>query len=126
MVLECRLGNALGMGMVDQLRIKQVLLNLLSNAVKFTPEGGSIILVADSDSTAITLSVTDTGIGMAPDHVARAMQPFAQIDSSLARRYPGTGLGLPLAKSFVDLHGGTMTVESVVGRGTTVTVVLPL
>ncbi|MBC7950462.1 MAG: PAS domain S-box protein [Rhodospirillaceae bacterium] len=124
-VLECRMGAGLGMGLVDPLRIKQVLLNLLSNAVKFTPEGGSIFLVADCGPAGITLSVTDTGIGMDQSHVARAMQPFAQIDSSLARRYPGTGLGLPLAKSFVELHGGTIMVESVMGRGTTVTVVLP-
>ncbi|MBC7905168.1 MAG: HAMP domain-containing histidine kinase [Rhodospirillaceae bacterium] len=124
--LECSLGSNLGMGLVDPLRLKQVLLNLLSNAVKFTPEGGSIFLVGDSGPAGITLSVTDTGIGMEQSHVAKAMEPFAQVDSSLSRRYPGTGLGLPLAKSFVELHGGTVMVESVMGRGTTVTVVLPL
>lgn len=124
-LLEYRMSDGMGMAMVDPLRIKQVLLNLLSNAVKFTPEGGSVFLVGDRDHAGITLAVTDTGIGMAPDNVDKVMQPFAQVDSSLARRYPGTGLGLPLAKSFVDLHGGTMMVDSIIGRGTTVTVVLP-
>jgi signal transduction histidine kinase len=77
------------------------------------------------ETRAFVLTVTDTGIGMTAEESEQAMQPFRQIDSSLSRRYQGTGLGLPLTKSLVDLHGGEMTLESTVGVGTTVTVILP-
>ncbi|HWB50512.1 MAG TPA: HAMP domain-containing sensor histidine kinase, partial [Stellaceae bacterium] len=110
----------------DELRLEQVLLNLVSNAVKFTPTGGRITVAATlalSGETMIT--VADTGIGMAPDDIPRALQPFGQIDNSLARPHGGTGLGLPLAQRLIELHGGTMTIDSELGKGTTVTVVLP-
>jgi signal transduction histidine kinase len=71
------------------------------------------------------LDVRDTGIGIAPEHVARALSPFGQVDSRLSRRYEGTGLGLPLARALAELHGGTLTLDSAPGRGTTVRVTLP-
>jgi PAS domain S-box-containing protein len=110
----------------DELRLEQVMLNLVSNAVKFTPEGGTITVWAEPAlSGEIAISVADTGIGMAPEDIPRAMQPFGQIDNSLARPHGGTGLGLPLAQRLVELHGGTLTIDSEFGKGTTVTVRLP-
>jgi PAS domain S-box-containing protein len=111
---------------VDPLRLKQILLNLLSNAVKFTPEGGQITVTgevgADGD---FLLSISDTGIGIAPEDIHRVLEPFGQADSALHRRYEGTGLGLPLAKALVELHGGALGLESQPGVGTTVTLRLP-
>jgi signal transduction histidine kinase len=110
----------------DDRKLKQILLNLLSNAVKFTPGGGRVELSARIDETGdLLLAVADTGIGIAPGDLERVMQPFAQVDSRLNRRYEGTGLGLPLTRGLVELHGGTMTIESELDRGTTVTVRLP-
>jgi PAS domain S-box-containing protein len=111
---------------VDERRLKQVLINLLSNAVKFTPAGGRVHVDADFDlKHGFRFRVRDTGIGMAPEDLPKALTPFGQIDSALARRYEGTGLGLPLAKELVELHGGTLDIDSATGRGTTVTVTLP-
>ena len=109
----------------DPRRFRQVLLNLLSNALKFTPKGGAITLTAERRGTAIAIAVADTGIGMAPGHIEIALAPFGQVDNRLARRYEGTGLGLPLVKRLVELHGGTLAIDSALGRGTTVTVLLP-
>ena len=110
----------------DELRLEQVLLNLVSNAVKFTPSGGRVSVAASlALSGEAVIAVVDTGIGMAPEDIPRALQPFAQVDNSLARPHGGTGLGLPLAQRLVELHGGTMTIDSQLGKGTTVTVVLP-
>ncbi|MGH6967539.1 MAG: ATP-binding response regulator [Stellaceae bacterium] len=110
----------------DERMVKQVLLNLLSNAIKFTPSGGSVRVVARVDEAdGLTIQVVDTGIGIAAADLERALQPFEQIDSSLHRKYQGTGLGLPLARSMCELHGGRFTIESTVGKGTTVTVRFP-
>jgi PAS domain S-box-containing protein len=110
----------------DELRLEQVLLNLVSNAVKFTQEGGHVTVSAIlASSGEAVISVVDTGIGMAPEDIPRALQPFGQIDNSLARPHGGTGLGLPLAQRLVELHGGTMSIDSQLGKGTTVTVMLP-
>jgi signal transduction histidine kinase len=110
----------------DAAKLRQILLNLLSNAVKFTEPGGSVaVSAADAEPGWMSLSVTDTGIGMSPEDVLVAMAPFGQVDSRLARRYEGTGLGLPLTNALVELHGGTLTIDSERGRGTTVTVMLP-
>ncbi len=111
--------------MADPTRLRQILLNLLSNAVKFTPEGKSVALSCGRDGERLYMRVADTGIGMKPDDLAMVMQPFHQVDNSFSRRYEGAGLGLPLTQSLVDLHGATMTIESTVGEGTTVTVYLP-
>jgi PAS domain S-box-containing protein len=110
----------------DPIRLKQVLLNLLANAIKFTPRGGRVDVAAwrDADGAA-AIQVTDTGIGMNPDDIPTAMLPFQQIDGAWDRRYEGTGLGLTLTQSLVELHGGTLTIDSAIGRGTTATVRLP-
>jgi signal transduction histidine kinase len=109
----------------DPTRLKQILLNLLSNAIKFTPEDHAVTLSVEDSEDDYCFVVTDTGIGMSEPEIADAMQPFRQIDNSLARRYPGTGLGLPLTKSLIDLHGGVLEIVSAIGQGTTVTVRLP-
>lgn len=107
----------------DPVRLKQVLLHLLSNALKFTPAGGAVRMRAQAaDGGVVVIAVTDTGIGMAPDQIVAALEPFHQLDSSLARRFEGTGLGLALTKALVELHGGTLAIESREGEGTTVTV----
>ena len=110
----------------DERRMRQILLNLLTNAVKFTPERGSITVNAWRDESGdLLLSVKDTGIGMMPQDIPKALAPFEQIDSGLSRKQEGTGLGLPLTKSLVERHDGTMTIESALGQGTTVIVRLP-
>jgi len=109
----------------DDRRIRQILINLLSNAVKFTPEGGQVRVLAYRKNQDIVIAVIDTGIGMAPEEIPKALEPFGQIDSKISRKYEGTGLGLPLAKHLAELHGGTLTVESEARVGTTVTIVLP-
>jgi PAS domain S-box-containing protein len=111
----------------DPRKLRQVLINLLSNAVKFTPRGGRIrIEAARAAGGGLLLRVADTGIGMAADDIAQALTPFKQIDNSLARKYEGAGLGLPLAKNLVELHGGALEVMSELGQGTIVTCGFPL
>ena len=110
----------------DERKLKQILLNLLTNAVKFTPAGGRItVAAAASPDGGLLLTVADTGIGIAADDIATALAPFGQVDGSLQRKYDGTGLGLPLSRAMVELHGGTLDIESTVGAGTTVTIRLP-
>jgi two-component system cell cycle sensor histidine kinase PleC len=109
----------------DATRLRQVLLNLLSNAIKFTPAGGLILVSAQRHDDRIDLTVRDSGIGMEAKDIPTAFEPFGQIDSSLARKYGGTGLGLPLSKMFAELHGGGLAIVSVPGKGTIVTVTLP-
>ncbi|MBI2584331.1 MAG: PAS-domain containing protein [Rhodospirillales bacterium] len=110
----------------DELRTKQILLNLLSNAIKFTPKGGSVALrVAVDKDHRFQLSVADTGIGIAPEHLKAALSDFGQVDASLTRKYDGAGLGLPLSKKLAELHGGELVIESRPGAGTTVTVLFP-
>jgi signal transduction histidine kinase len=116
-----RLGDFTG----DERKIKQILLNLLSNAVKFTPEGGRIGISARQTDGAIEISVTDTGIGIAPEDQARIFEEFRQVGGDYAHKKEGTGLGLTLAKKFVELHGGGIWVESEVGKGSTFTFTLP-
>ncbi|MBM3549438.1 MAG: DUF3365 domain-containing protein [Alphaproteobacteria bacterium] len=112
--------------MADELRLKQVLVNLLSNSVKFTPPGGTVTVTARiaSDGSAV-LAVADTGIGIAAEHIPNALAPFGQVDNRISRKYGGTGLGLPLSRGLVELHGGTLAIESAPGRGTVVSIVLP-
>jgi len=111
----------------DERLVKQILINLLANAVKFTPRGGSVAVRAFKDPEGrLSLSVADTGIGIAESDLARVMEPFGQADGSLRRRYEGTGLGLPLVRSFVELHGAKFDLKSQVGSGTTATVLFPV
>jgi len=111
----------------DMRRLKQILVNLLSNAVKFTPEGGQIGLTVtgDAERQVITFGVWDTGIGIAPEDLPRLFKPFVQVDSSLSRQHEGTGLGLALVTRLTDLHGGSLTVESEPGQGSSFMVSLP-
>jgi signal transduction histidine kinase len=110
----------------DALRLRQVLINLLSNAVKFTHQGGRVSLsVASDPAHGITFTVADSGIGMSPDEIAVALEPFSQIENALVKKYEGTGLGLPLAQRLVELHGGRLMIDSVKGIGTTIHVHLP-
>lgn len=110
----------------DPVKLKQILINLASNAIKFTPAGGRIVLRAESTETdALLFQISDTGIGIPADKIEQAMAPFCQIDSPINRRFEGTGLGLPLAKSLAELHGGVFTLVSEPDVGTTVTIRLP-
>jgi signal transduction histidine kinase len=110
----------------DARALRQAMLNLLSNAVKFTDEGGHVLVRGRRSSNgAVCVSFADTGIGMKATDIPKALAPFTQIDSSLSRRYEGTGLGLPLAKSMIELHGGALAIDSEPGVGTTVTLSLP-
>ncbi len=110
----------------EERAIKQVLTNLLTNAIKFTPESGHVSLETFvSPKNEIVFKIQDTGIGMAPDEIPIALAPFGQIESALSRKNQGTGLGLPLTKALVELHGGTLDLQSKVGIGTVVTVVFP-
>jgi PAS domain S-box-containing protein len=118
---------AAGMTMIraDGRRIRQVLLNVLSNAVKFTPENGIVSISSVYRDGGLAIAISDTGIGMTPAGIVKALQPFGQVDSKLSRKYEGTGLGLPLAKQLIEMHGGTLTIESQAGIGTTVTIFVP-
>jgi two-component system, NtrC family, sensor kinase len=117
-----RLGDYVG----DERKIKQILLNLLSNAVKFTPEGGRIGINAKQTNGAVEISVTDTGIGIAPEDQPKVFEEFRQVGTDYAHKTEGTGLGLTLAKKFVELHGGRIWVESEVGKGSKFTFTLPI
>ncbi|HEY1505046.1 MAG TPA: PAS-domain containing protein [Stellaceae bacterium] len=110
----------------DSRRLKQILLNLMSNAVKFTPSSGQVtVRVTLPEEGGLKIAISDTGIGIAKHDLAKAMQPFGQIDSRMTRKYQGTGLGLPLTKSMIELHGGSLQLDSVAGRGTTAILWLP-
>ena len=112
--------------LVDETKLKQVLLNLVSNAVKFTSEGGRIDIHAEVAETGEFLfMVSDNGIGIAEEDIPQALAPFGQVDTRISRKFEGTGLGLPLAKSLTELHGGTFKLISQPGVGTTVTLRLP-
>ncbi len=109
----------------DPAKLRQVFLNLLSNAMKFTPSGGKVWLDAKMTIDGVTVMVGDNGIGMSAEDMDVAMQPFGQVDNRLERKYEGTGLGLPLTRAFVELHGGVMRFESARDQGTRVFVTFP-
>jgi signal transduction histidine kinase len=110
----------------DGMRLQQVFLNLLSNAVKFTPEGGRIAITGAIEAGGhLRIAVSDTGIGIAASEIPKVLMPFEVVESAFTRKYKGTGLGLPLAKSLIEMHDGTLTIESGTDAGTTVVVVLP-
>jgi signal transduction histidine kinase len=110
----------------DARAMRQVLLNLVSNAVKFTPPGGTVtVTLAASAGGGIALAVADTGIGIAANDIPKLMQPFSQLDNVYRRKHQGAGLGLTLVRSFCELHGGTVAIQSEVGKGTIVAVTLP-
>jgi two-component system cell cycle sensor histidine kinase PleC len=109
----------------DRRAIKQIIVNLLSNAVKFTPDGGKVVVRTRLLSDSIVLMIADTGIGIAPQSLARLGRPFEQVESQLTKTYHGSGLGLAIARSLTNLHGGSMRLRSKLGTGTIVCVSLP-
>ena len=112
--------------LADKRAVKQILINLLSNAIKFTPQGGTVTLTAKPAGAGwVALSVSDTGIGIPPEQIDNALSAFGQVDNPFTRSQEGTGLGLPIVKSLVELHSGQFSIESEVGKGTRVTMVLP-
>jgi two-component system cell cycle sensor histidine kinase PleC len=110
----------------DALRLKQVLINILSNGIKFTPRGGRVAVSAEAKGDQVEITVTDTGCGIAAKDIDRVVLPFVQVDSAFNRSHSGTGLGLPIAKQFCELHGGTLELSSEERRGTTVRISLPI
>jgi GAF domain-containing protein len=124
--LDQAIDERVGDIVADGRKVKQILLNLLSNAVKFTPAGGRIGVTAAATEATITISVSDTGVGIAPEDQAAVFEEFRQVGRDDARKQEGTGLGLTLAKKFVELHGGQIGVRSQVGQGSTFTFTLPL
>jgi len=117
-----RLGDFVG----DERKIKQILLNLLSNAVKFTPAGGRVSVKATPADGSVEISVSDTGIGIAPEDQEVIFEEFRQVAPDYAQKREGTGLGLTLTKKFVEMHGGKIWVKSEVGKGSTFTFTLPV
>jgi signal transduction histidine kinase len=115
----------LGMIEADERKVKQVLLNLLSNALKFTPEGGRIDVRARVRDGAAEISVTDTGVGIAPEDQQAVFEEFRQVGATV-KKAEGTGLGLAISRKFIELHGGSIWVESTLGSGSTFTFSLPL
>ena len=110
----------------DSIKLRQIFTNIISNAIKFTPRGGTVgIDCMRTNSGGVAVLIRDSGVGMTPDEIAIAMTPFGQVDGGRARWREGTGLGLPIAKALVDLHGGEIEIRSVKGEGTEVAIILP-
>jgi len=110
----------------DTTKLKQCLSNLLSNSIKFTPAGGQISISARvTDNGGMAITVKDTGVGIASTDIPTVMAPFGQVETAFQRAHPGTGLGLPLTRALIELHDGTLTIDSALGKGTTVTLTLP-
>ena len=110
----------------DSVRLRQVFTNLISNALKFTTGGGSVSVSAEARPTTVAVTVRDTGVGMTEDEIAVALTPFGQVDASHTRWREGTGLGLPIARALVQLHGGELKISSAKGKGTSVEVSIPI
>jgi signal transduction histidine kinase len=109
----------------DERAMRQITLNILANAVKFTPNGGHVGVELSARDGVIECAISDTGIGIAHEHVESVFEPFCQVDSSIRRRHEGTGLGLAITKRLVEMHGGTIALESEIAVGTTVHIRLP-
>jgi signal transduction histidine kinase len=109
----------------DRERVHQVLFNLLDNAVRFTPAGGEVTVAAQRENGSVHISVADTGVGIAPEHLPRLFERFYRVDPARSREDGGTGIGLAIARSVVEAHGGHIRAESQLGRGSTFTFDLP-
>jgi two-component system, cell cycle sensor histidine kinase PleC len=114
-VLEC-----------DPVKLKQVFVNILGNAIKFTPAGGKVTISGETEDVWLRIRVSDTGVGMRAEEIPLVVQPFYRTSSAYDAKHQGAGLGLPFAKGVVELHGGSLTIESRLALGTTVTIGLPL
>ncbi len=128
--LAAEIGDEIDLVTADKTKVKQIALNLLANAVKFTPRGGRVSISARRTGQAlapdlIEVSVQDTGIGMTTEECRRLFQPFVQLDNSLTKKFEGTGLGLHLSKKIVELHGGSIRVESEPGKGACFSFTIP-
>lgn len=124
--LVCHLAPEVGEQRADERKFKQILLNFLSNAVKFTPDGGKLEVRATvEEDNLLSVSVSDTGIGIAPEDQAAVFEEFRQVGHHYTNKNEGTGLGLALTKRFVELHGGALSVRSVLGEGSTFTFTIP-
>ena len=124
--LNLKLANELPALRADPRKLKQILVNILTNAIKFTHAGGTVWLSTwCREESGYVFQITDTGIGIAPEDIPKALSQFGQVDSDLNRQYEGTGLGLPLTKALVEMHGGSLDLQSEVGVGTTVTFRFP-
>lgn len=115
--IDTEIDPGIGTLLADERSIKQMVFNLLSNAVKFTPDGGRVVLSARQQDAELIIAVEDTGIGISPQNQARLFQPFVQVDASITREHAGTGLGLALVKRLVELHGGSLSMHSELGKG---------
>jgi signal transduction histidine kinase len=124
MTLQRVVDERVAMITADERKTKQVLLNLLSNALKFTPEGGQITVRVDLRENDVEISVTDTGVGIAPEDQDKVFEEFRQVGTA-ARKVEGTGLGLAISRKFIELHGGRIWVRSELGTGSTFTFTLP-
>lgn len=124
--LTSRLPKGLGEIIADGRALRQIVINLVGNAIKFTDAGGAVIIDAMRHGNEVTVSISDTGIGISPDKMAIIGRPFTQVQNDLNRNYEGSGLGLSLVKGLTALHGGTFRIESRPGEGTVVTVTLPV
>jgi len=124
--IDCRRRRTDALVRVDQTKFKQVLLNLLSNAVKFTQPSGSVVVDYGRDAEGdLVISVRDTGVGIPPEQLEKVLEPFEQVEDHLTRRNEGTGLGLPIAKALIELHGGQLLLDSELNVGTTAQLRLP-
>jgi signal transduction histidine kinase len=125
-VLERQVDERLNVIYADQDKLRQVILNLLSNAAKFTDQGRILLAAAPADEESVTISVSDTGIGIQAEELPRVFSEFQQADSSTTRKYGGTGLGLTISRDLAHLLGGVLTAESTPGEGSTFTLTIPL
>ena len=125
LALSATIAPDLPPGMGDERRLVQVLLNIVGNAIKFT-DSGSVRIEARSDARFFTVAVTDTGPGIAAEEQGRIFEEFQQVDNSSTRQKGGSGLGLAISRRIVEMHGGTITVDSAPGRGTTFGIHLPI
>jgi two-component system cell cycle sensor histidine kinase PleC len=124
--LACQIASDLPIIQGDEQKLRQTFSNLIGNAIKFTPPGGTIAIEAvNAPNRDIVVTIRDTGVGMTEEEIRVALAPFGQADASRTRWREGSGLGLPIAKALVDLHGGTIEIRSTKGQGTEVTVRLP-
>jgi signal transduction histidine kinase len=109
----------------DNRAMRQVAINLLSNAIKFTPPGGAVMVTAELNTTSLAITVTDTGVGLAPQDIERVFTPYVQVGNPMVRRDDGVGLGLALVRTLVELHDGRVAIESTPGEGTRVILTFP-